>query len=35
MKTTLLSSVIAVALATAAAPVLAQADAALPLSGAA
>lgn len=35
MKTTLLSTVIAVALATAAAPVLAQADAALPLSGAA
>ncbi len=35
MKTTLLSTVIAVALATAAAPVLAQADTALPLSGAA
>lgn len=35
MKTTLLSTVIAVALATAAAPVLAQADAPLPLSGAA
>ena len=35
MKTTLLSTVIAVALATAATPVLAQADAALPLSGAA
>ncbi|WP_459040959.1 NfrA family protein [Stenotrophomonas sp. PSU-St19] len=34
MKTTLLSTVIAVALATAAAPVLAQPDAALPLSGA-
>ncbi len=35
MKTTLLSTVITVALATAAAPVLAQADAPLPLSGAA
>lgn len=35
MKTTLLSTVIAVALATATAPVLAQADAPLPLSGAA
>lgn len=35
MKTTLLSTIIAVALASAAAPVLAQADAALPLSGAA
>ncbi len=35
MKTTLLSTVITVALATAAAPVLAQTDAPLPLSGAA
>ena len=35
MKTTLLSTVIAVALATATTPVLAQADAPLPLSGAA
>ncbi|SNT82191.1 NfrA family protein [Stenotrophomonas sp. CC120222-04] len=35
MKTTLLSTVIALALVSAAAPVLAQADAALPLSGAA